>query len=70
MLKADMSEKQTGVVSIDDIQSPAFSILMKFMYSGEVDESWYSCGDEVIYAADKVRERLTMELFSSYTRID
>lgn len=55
MFTSDWDEKRTGIVTLEDIKSSGFSIVLKFMYSGEGDEAWTSCSEEVIYAADKVR---------------
>ncbi|OXA40693.1 Speckle-type POZ protein [Folsomia candida] len=53
MFTSDWDEKRTGIVTLEDIKSSGFSIVLKFMYSGEGDEAWTSCSEEVIYAADK-----------------
>lgn len=53
MFMYDMKESQTRIVQIPDITSKAMNIIIRYIYSGELDSHWNKFLDELIYAADK-----------------
>lgn len=55
MFSTNMSEKETGIVKIDDLRGEAFKVILNFIYSGAMDSSWAEYCEEVVYGAEKVK---------------
>lgn len=55
MFRSDMKEAKSGTVQVDDVGSQVMEILVKFWYTGQLDESWSDPGviHELTYAAGK-----------------
>lgn len=54
MFAAEMKEKTDGVVELVDMGGDALKILLKFVYTGELDDKWGQFYGEIVNAADKV----------------
>ncbi|XP_021967240.1 speckle-type POZ protein [Folsomia candida] len=53
MFAAEMKEKTDGVVNLVDMGGDALKILLKFVYTDEMDEKWGQFYGEIVNAADK-----------------
>lgn len=55
MFPTDMTEKREGVVTLPDISSGGLKILLKFLYTGELDDKWGYFYDEIVNALTLVK---------------
>lgn len=48
-----MKEKTTGTIVVDDIRAEVMEIVLEFIYTGNIKETWKSLANEIVYAAEK-----------------
>ncbi|XP_021959855.2 speckle-type POZ protein-like [Folsomia candida] len=53
MFATEMEEKNQGVVKLKEFSGEGFKIVLKFLYTGQLDESWGEHCGAVLGAADK-----------------
>lgn len=53
MLDAEMSETQTGILEIADSCLTCIQILLKYMYTGKLEEEWKTVPEDMVHAAHK-----------------
>ncbi|ODM91896.1 TD and POZ domain-containing protein 4 [Orchesella cincta] len=56
MLSANMNEKARGVVKVEDISANTMELVLKFIYTGQLEEEWTTnpvTVTELIYASEK-----------------
>lgn len=54
MFDAEMKEKTDGIVKLVDLGGDGLKILLKFLYTGELEETWDKFYEEIVNAANKV----------------
>lgn len=56
MLATNMVESRSGRVKLDDVELPVFHAMLRYLYSGRIDEEFLALKcEEVLALADRVR---------------
>jgi hypothetical protein len=53
MIKTPMLENASGQVTLEDLSPKSLNVLIKFLYTGEIDKEWAFVPEEIVNAAEK-----------------
>ncbi|OXA61827.1 speckle-type POZ protein [Folsomia candida] len=62
MFDAEMKEKTDGIVKLVDLGGDGLKILLKFLYTGELEETWDKFYEEIVNAANKYQIKSLMDM--------
>lgn len=53
MLDSGMKEAEIGILTIEDLSLSCVKIMLKYIYTGRLEDDWKNVADELVRAADK-----------------
>ena len=69
MLDSEMKERASGTMKIEDLSPKCVKILLKWIYTGVLDEDWKKFPEEMVRAADKYGLSTLLDFFDKHLQL-
>jgi len=64
MLESPMNEAQTGILVIEDLSPACVNLMLKYIYTGKLEDDWKNVPEDIVRAADKYNLPLLLDFLN------